>query len=114
LCDEQTMHRSILPFLAEADQLKERAVVHCSAGSGRTGHVLAAWLVYRHGLAEESALHTVSGVPGVYRHPQEAVDSGRTRQTLYHLLGTCHTDGGRGFSRFVNPLKPSYRSESQS
>ena len=62
----------ILPFLAQADAAGAKAVVHCSGGIGRTGHVLAAWLVVGRGTAERQALRDVSRVPGVYRNPLEA------------------------------------------
>ena len=45
LCDHATLERHILPFLHESDQTTTPVLVHCSGGSGRTGHVLAAWLV---------------------------------------------------------------------
>lgn len=63
-----------------------RTVVHCSAGSGRTGHVLAAWLVYRHGLTENEALRAVTHVADVQRNPFEAVDREATHEALYALL----------------------------
>jgi protein-tyrosine phosphatase len=60
-------------FLAEAQG--ERAVVHCSAGMGRTGLVLTAWLMARHGLDVDRARETVrdhAARLGAVRHPFEA------------------------------------------
>ena len=60
----------ILPFLAIADQQQEKVVVHCSGGIGRTGHILAAWLVAGRGFTRESA---ISAVQQTGRNPYEAV-----------------------------------------
>ncbi len=60
----------ILPFLAIADRQQEKVVVHCSGGIGRTGHILAAWLVAGRGLTFESA---ISAVRKTGRNPYEAV-----------------------------------------
>jgi len=89
LCDEHKLKEIILPFLQESDRKKEKVVVHCSGGSGRTGHVLAAWLVHRYGLLPYEALLTVKKVEGVYRNPCEAVGKNATREELYALLEAC-------------------------
>jgi protein-tyrosine phosphatase len=60
----------ILPFLAIADRQNEPVVVHCSGGIGRTGHVLAAWLVAGRGLSSKSA---ISVVRQTGRNPYEAI-----------------------------------------
>jgi protein-tyrosine phosphatase len=60
----------ILPFLAIADQQQEKVVVHCSGGIGRTGHILAAWLVAGRGLTFESAILAVQQTG---RNPCEAI-----------------------------------------
>jgi protein-tyrosine phosphatase len=60
----------ILPFLAIADQQQEKVVVHCSGGIGRTGHILAAWLVAGRGFDRESAISTIRQTG---RNPYEAV-----------------------------------------
>ncbi|MGI0487894.1 protein-tyrosine phosphatase family protein [Pantanalinema rosaneae CENA516] len=60
----------ILPFLATADQTNQKVVVHCSGGIGRTGHVLAAWLVAGRGLAPKAA---IAAVKQTGRNPYEAV-----------------------------------------
>ncbi|MBO0777949.1 MAG: dual specificity protein phosphatase family protein [Ktedonobacteraceae bacterium] len=49
----------ILPFFAEADRQQEKTVVHCSGGVGRTGHVLAAWLVSGRDMSNEEAIAAV-------------------------------------------------------
>jgi protein-tyrosine phosphatase len=49
----------ILPFLVAADGSQEKVVVHCADGVGRTGHILAAWLVARRGFSNTSALAAV-------------------------------------------------------
>ncbi len=59
LAEEVQLLDQILPFLAEADQNREKTVVHCSGGVGRTGHVLAAWLVSCRGMSNEEAIAAV-------------------------------------------------------
>jgi protein-tyrosine phosphatase len=84
LCDEETMANKILPFLHEADARGTRAVVHCWAGMGRTGHVLAAWLARGRGMAPDEALRAVVAMG---RNPFEAIEyGGATQAELYRLL----------------------------
>jgi protein-tyrosine phosphatase len=84
LCDETTMAGRILPFLREADRRGVRAVVHCWAGMGRTGHVLAAWLARGRGMAPDEALRAVVAMG---RNPFESIQyGGATEQELYRLL----------------------------
>lgn len=84
------LKRQILPFLAESDANKERVVVHCSGGIGRTGHILAAWLV--HGRRFEVA-DALSEVKETGRNPFEAVESGTaTKHQLHVLLSECRAN----------------------
>ena len=84
----------IIPFLISAEQNRQKAVVHCSHGMGRTGIVLAAWLVSRRGLSNEEAL---SAVRQQKRLPQEAMiaallfgkNAFRIKQQLNDLLNAC-------------------------
>lgn len=87
LCGYNMLTKRILPFLKETD---ERAVVHCSGGSGRTGHVLAAWLVAGRGFSVERAL---AAVVEMGRNPHEAVEVGNaTEGELHALLERCRND----------------------
>lgn len=77
----------ILAFLAASDKARRKVVVHCSGGSGRTGHVLAAWLVHHHKLDVSSA---ISAVEGACRNPCEAVQCGNALENeLNELLSSC-------------------------
>lgn len=69
LSDLETLTKKILPFLAEAEKLGEKVVVHCSGGIGRTDHVLAAWLVSGRGLSNFAA---IAAVRRTGRNPYEA------------------------------------------
>jgi protein-tyrosine phosphatase len=59
LAEETQLIDQILPFLAEGERQQEKTVVHCSGGVGRTGHVLAAWLVSGRGMSNEEAIAAV-------------------------------------------------------
>lgn len=81
LADESTLTEGILPFLVDADLHGERTVVHCSAGIGRTGHVLAAWLVAGRGYSNQDAIAAVA------RGGRDARESGDAE--LDTLLDAC-------------------------
>jgi protein-tyrosine phosphatase len=70
LVDQSTLLHQILPFLSIAHQQNEKVVVHCSGGVGRTGHVLAAWLVAKYGLSNQES---IAAVYQTGRNPNEAV-----------------------------------------
>lgn len=87
LVDGDTLRDDVLPFLDSAVAERSRVVVHCLTGIGRTGHVLAAWLVHGRGHAPHDAIDAVRSTG---RDPLEPVEHGNaTRQdvldTLSHL-----------------------------
>ncbi len=92
LAEEVQLIDQILPFLAEADRQREKTVVHCSGGVGRTGHVLAAWLVSYRGMSNEEAIAVVK------RQGRNARESRNKR--LDTLLNRCRDT----FSQSVQAL----------
>ncbi len=86
LSDPQTLENIILPFLVSSVQIGSPTVVHCAGGVGRTGHILAAWLVYGRGYTPLNALTSVSGTSAT-RNPYEAIHFGNaTIEQLKALL----------------------------
>ena len=84
LSEPTLLQEVVLPFLVESDERDAPVIVHCSGGSGRTGHVLAAWLVHRRGLSIDQAL---AAVVAMGRNPREAVGCGNaTDDQLRQLL----------------------------
>ncbi|WP_341529758.1 dual specificity protein phosphatase family protein [Nostoc sp. UHCC 0302] len=69
LADLETLTQKIIPFLITADNQGKKVVVHCSGGIGRTGHVLAAWLVSIRGLSNKDA---ITAVKRIGKNPYEA------------------------------------------
>jgi len=92
LAKENQLIDQILPFLAGAELQQEKTVIHCSGGVGRTGHVLAAWLVSGRGMSNEEAIAAVK------RQGRNACESRDKR--LDTLLDQCREAfsriGGKG------------------
>jgi protein-tyrosine phosphatase len=75
----RVLRNDIVPFLEEADRMNSPVVVHCSAGMGRTGHVLALWLSAKRDYSLGEAIETVRKTG---RSPLEAT----TKPALQSLL----------------------------
>jgi protein-tyrosine phosphatase len=71
LASQEQAH-NISIFLADGCRHYHKTVVHCSAGMGRTGHVLACWLVAGRGHVPNEAINLVKSVKGVSRNPRES------------------------------------------
>lgn len=80
--ESNQFHQRIRPFLQSADDEGEPVVVHCSAGQGRTGHVLALWLATDRGYTLDNALDEVQRVEQVRRRPLEGASRSRLQAIL--------------------------------
>jgi len=84
LLPESLLTEEILPFVVDARSAEEPVVVHCLAGIGRTGQVLAAWLVYNRDYGPGRAIEAVKQHG---RDPTDAVRAGNADEDdLYELL----------------------------
>lgn len=84
LIDPAVLSEVVLPFLKESAEQNRPVLVHCSGGSGRTGHVLAAWLTRERGMDLQQGL---TSTYEQYRNPREAVFAGNAaEEDLIKLL----------------------------
>jgi len=80
----------VLASLRDAEAAGAPIVVHCYAGKGRTGFVLAAWLRGRHDLDADDALRVVKEIAeahGARRDPEEATGARERLQALPFVEG---------------------------
>jgi hypothetical protein len=82
----QTLTEDVLPFLAASRDADERVVVTGLAGLGRTGVVLAAWLVAERDFRPAEAISTVLGAG---RDPRAVIERGNATLADVHELLTA-------------------------
>jgi len=86
LCSAESI-KHICYFLYKGVSAQQKTVVHCSAGLGRTGQVLTAWLLYFHAMPERKALRTIEALN---RSPREPVFYGNASEAdLLRMLGVA-------------------------
>mmetsp|Transcript_24499 Transcript_24499/g.62249 ORF Transcript_24499/g.62249 Transcript_24499/m.62249 type:complete len:190 (-) Transcript_24499:182-751(-) len=85
--------KAVMAAIHEAVEAEEKVVVHCWGGGGRTGKVLAAWLVQKHGLSPSDAAAEVSGT-AMHTGTSRRVDAGQ----LSALLQAAGISGKSGES----------------
>ena len=78
----ETFHDRIRPFLNDSVKQEQRVVVHCSEGSGRTGHVLALWLAHARDYTLPAAVEAVASAGDARRNPLEAATMDDLRDIL--------------------------------
>ena len=83
LVDLALLTDEILPFLRESVDRDEPVVVHCLDGLGRTGQVLAAWLVAHRGYEPREA---VDAVRETGRDPRAVVQAGNASMAELRAL----------------------------
>ena len=94
LPQSSSLIEQIIPWLICSEENQQKIVVHCSGGVGRTGIVLASWLVARRGFTNREA---ISAVKQNLRNPYEAIIAAafklqnpyRVKQQLNLLLNDC-------------------------
>jgi hypothetical protein len=86
LCSGEAV-KHICYFLQRAVSEGHKTVIHCSAGLGRTGQALAAWLIRYYDMTERKALKTLEALN---RSPREAVFYGTAGEAdLLSLLAVA-------------------------
>lgn len=86
LCSREAL-KHICYFLRTGMLNGQKTLVHCSAGQGRTGQVLVAWLIYNYDLSERKAIRMIEELN---RSPKEAVFFGTaTEADLLNLLAVA-------------------------